>query len=688
MAPATTPRGKKRENNYFNVGKQGRKTGITLKDTGIRDADGLEPIDGIFSSPEKSPPKRNGGGTQKVPSVEPKKAAQSSKPETTDYLSAKKINGNGNTRLPPPGRSPIKTSLGSSPRRLPSIGPPSRLRASTDHLTPEPSIAMQLDYNENEITPSIEHSPTRAIVSRKRGSTSAMKDAHTTPPTNEPTTNGLESSPIHQQDSESHHNFGLDDSLPRINADDSMQMVQDEIPIDPALVEQSTVLDEIPAKKNKGKQKLVDAANQEKFQAQLAEDEEVSAPTPTQKPPKKPPKKARKTLDEALEELSPAQNAKKGAREKRGKTVPSIKEETPASLDARETEPPVQLASPEPEPEQFQSELPSPESIASKPPVDSKKRGRSAKGPSKPKAKRQKTAKPPPGKREPNARIRVANTEERDASHREPSPSSSSRAGSTAPTFKRPGPRSLTLLRQGTPTEDDGARMTRSGRTSVKPFRWWLNEGYEYRRGEIASITRAEEIEPPSKKKPPQRRRGTSRLTSIDEEYDPDDWERMSSRGSRDGEDEDDQLEDWEESGSVLTGSVNQWDSVIDAPTREVIEAEIAFASTSIQTRDVPSANFRYAKLISLPFCGYGLVVLPPGGFKKSKNSRRMQMVFFVHSGRATVNVNDEEFSIGQGGLFQVPRGNNYAIRNESNTREAKLFFSQSCEMQAGIEEE
>ena len=37
-----------------------RKTGITLKDTGQRDEHGLEPIDGIFSSPEKSPLKRNG----------------------------------------------------------------------------------------------------------------------------------------------------------------------------------------------------------------------------------------------------------------------------------------------------------------------------------------------------------------------------------------------------------------------------------------------------------------------------------------------------------------------------------------------------------------------------------------------------------------------------------------------------
>ncbi|GME26989.1 cupin domain-containing protein [Neofusicoccum parvum] len=55
MAPAAS---KTRDNQFFNVGVQGRKTGITLKDTGVRDEYGMEPIDGIFSSPEKSPPKR------------------------------------------------------------------------------------------------------------------------------------------------------------------------------------------------------------------------------------------------------------------------------------------------------------------------------------------------------------------------------------------------------------------------------------------------------------------------------------------------------------------------------------------------------------------------------------------------------------------------------------------------------
>jgi hypothetical protein len=40
-----------------------RKTGITLADKGVYDEHGLEPISGIFSSPERSPPKRGDDAT-------------------------------------------------------------------------------------------------------------------------------------------------------------------------------------------------------------------------------------------------------------------------------------------------------------------------------------------------------------------------------------------------------------------------------------------------------------------------------------------------------------------------------------------------------------------------------------------------------------------------------------------------
>jgi centromere protein C len=52
------------------------------------------------------------------------------------------------------------------------------------------------------------------------------------------------------------------------------------------------------------------------------------------------------------------------------------------------------------------------------------------------------------------------------------------------------------------------------------------------------------------------------------------------------------------------------------------------------------------------------MVDLPPGAVKKPKNSRKMQMVFFVYYGRVQVTVNDNVFRIGKGGMWQVPRGN------------------------------
>lgn len=41
--------------NFFEPGKQGRRTGLVLKDTGVRDEHGFEPVSGIFSSPQPTP---------------------------------------------------------------------------------------------------------------------------------------------------------------------------------------------------------------------------------------------------------------------------------------------------------------------------------------------------------------------------------------------------------------------------------------------------------------------------------------------------------------------------------------------------------------------------------------------------------------------------------------------------------
>jgi glyoxylate utilization-related uncharacterized protein len=60
---------------------------------------------------------------------------------------------------------------------------------------------------------------------------------------------------------------------------------------------------------------------------------------------------------------------------------------------------------------------------------------------------------------------------------------------------------------------------------------------------------------------------------------------------------------------------------------------------------------------MTLPFFGSGMVEIPPDGYKRMKNSRKMQMVFFVHEGKVTVDIEDVQFGMTKGGVWQVPRG-------------------------------
>ncbi len=77
--------------------------------------------------------------------------------------------------------------------------------------------------------------------------------------------------------------------------------------------------------------------------------------------------------------------------------------------------------------------------------------------------------------------------------------------------------------------------------------------------------------------------------------------------------------------------------------------------------RDIKGAEFKFAKTLTLDFFGAGMVELHPGGAKRIKNSRKMQMVFFVFYGRVTVSIGTPptKFSIGKGGQWHVPRGKN-----------------------------
>ena len=281
---------------------------------------------------------------------------------------------------------------------------------------------------------------------------------------------------------------------------------------------------------------------------------------------------------------------------------------------------------------------------------------------------KRKAPKPPPSERNPNAKVTAAKSPKGKAKSAEPKMSVTA--------SHRPGPRSLFVLRSETPAEDNGARIMKSGRTSVKPLAFWRNERFVF--GDvniegknlllpgIKEVIRTEEVVDPR----PRVKRSAGRRALVSKRRRLEDLEEED-------EDQADQ-EPWELGEGILQAEVIQWDPTSRRGDEEQIEetgmfnvissmsslhiliiVDLAYAPAAMQaaTREVRGVDFRFTKTITLPFFGSGMVDLPPGGEKRVKNSRRMQMVFFMFYGRVTVNVAGTTFSIGKGGTWQVPRG-------------------------------
>ena len=283
----------------------------------------------------------------------------------------------------------------------------------------------------------------------------------------------------------------------------------------------------------------------------------------------------------------------------------------------------------------------------------------------------------------------------------------------------RPGgsQRSLHVLvreRRETPADDTVAR-TRSGRISIKPLAFWRNEkcvytaasdntdydaldGARFPLNAIDYVVRNDE----SVQRLPKRKGGKSKAKSKGKGRAQNHEDEDSADLDSDAENIDSDADEWELNSGTLKGNVATWDSENQVHNDEIETIDLAHSTGAIETKEVKGSTFRYAKLISTPFFGTGVVDLPAGGAKKSKNSRKMHMSFFVASGRVTVEVGPNtgsmtRFSIGKGGFWQVPRGeihtqrtkesktntrtgNNYAIENEHG-KNARIFFSQACEV-------
>ncbi|KAK8179264.1 Mif2/CENP-C like-domain-containing protein [Phyllosticta citribraziliensis] len=624
---------------------------------------------------------------------------QSSMPEPADALSARKSirPGRNSTFLPPPmGRSPIKTSLGSSPRRQSSMGPPSMRRAtkSPDRASSHPAVARRLDFNNTDDA----SDQGDGSASRNKGNARrSIFDIEQTPePELEPTQEDTIADEEEFEDEEIAPANGVEDeSLVPVEDGDTLPVVEDEGE------DNTEEPSELPAAKpRKGRGRPRQGTENP---AQQLESQEAKSDKPAKRAPGRPKKSSqlasvqasnasnglgsragRRTRVAAAEDISGISAAdEQEAEEPSLAEVEEVAEESPRSQPKKRGRP--KASAPKTTGKNAQDageasvqnvdEAEVEEAAASQP----RKRGR-------PKGSGQKTAnatKPPqsdieeeerpakrtkkdtatetankkhPSQRGPKAKITPA----RPASEI-PQPTVD-RAGSMAP------PKSSHILRATTPFDDAGVKTTRSGRASIKPIAKHLGEKVEYAwDGQNLGIIRADENELPKRK-----RKGTGKGKKR---------KRASSTVSDEPELE---LEDWETGAGIIAGYLNEWDDQKNISIEDgAQQQDIAYAAGKIQTRDVADTEFRYAKIVGTPFMAAGMVDIPPNGIKRKKNSRRMHIVFCVLEGKVTATVGDTQFGITKGGVFVVPRGNFYSLENLEDV-EARLFFSQACEIPSG----
>ncbi|KAE8449685.1 hypothetical protein EG329_007460 [Mollisiaceae sp. DMI_Dod_QoI] len=704
MAPeAAMPKRKPRENQYlFDLGVRGRqvhpyrfliyfshsyrKTGLTVPDTGIRDENGLEPMDHLFSSPEKPKAKslqrvngvnRNANAT--ISSEEDMDVDDSTIPEPNAILNERK---QASMRLPPRSKSPIKTFLQSPARRHPSLGPgssPSRPAARASSVST--SVRRKLDFSNASFDSIDENTMTEGTLQKRAGS--AMPILGTAKLLNGKGTKSLGSAFSGHNHDEVNGDDSAIDCVAFTNGDDSLQLVNDDSEImaapaedvyDEPVAEDVPEPESRPSKKAKGKAKAVEEVTEKvvkrgrpKKLAVSEVEKEVPQPEEEAVQEERPKKRTRSSLDAVTSDAAKAPKNKGGKPKKAVQQDERLAEEVDEGPAKSKGGRPKKVVEEVTEVQHVQEEDTvaavehEAEEVAERP---AKRTRHSLDGPAPKVIGGPKKAASVKAKTT-GRKLKLATIEEAE-----------SPAVQRGPPLPRTN-KGLFILRRETPLEGAGFKQTRSGRNSIKPVAYWKNERIEYSEDEmedgsgkyllprIKEVVRAEEVEQPrikrsrAKSRAPKSRRATAEPESED----------------------DDEAEPWEMEPGKILGAIRAWDP--EDPTGaevEELEEEIALSSAAIITRDIAGASFKFAKTLSYPFFGAGMVDLPPNSQKKPKNSRRMQMAFFVFYGRVKVTINDNEFRIGKGGMFQVPRGNFYSLENDYE-KPARIFFAQGCEL-------
>lgn len=575
---------------------------------------------------------------------------------------------NGKVLLPPRSRSPIKTSLGSSPRRTPrrSVGPRSSSSQPTTKSTPTRAASHPLNYtplgSQNEVTPTIE-------LSAPNGQKSRPKKPKKISTNGKGVKRVFDLSLADDDDDDDDEDNDQDENQSSVlnGVDDSIGVMRD----DTGLLGNEDETNQVPLDED-----IPEAENNQPFDVTV-EIENVSGATEAIKstitipkrhagrPPKVPPVNHDSLVNPNGSEspIAPRKNRGRPKKEKpRVQEDPQIGDSQIGNPQTEES----QIRDPQTEDPQIRD--PQIEDSQIKDPQIGSSRD----------IEEETSVAAPPRKKQKGLKAAVASKDLNSKMKPPPKPNNRSTLEelTSRQAYSRPNSRSTYTERHETPA-DNGARRTRAGRTIVGPVAFWRGERIVYGDGNIdgsiltlpgiKEIIRTEEVEIPRPHKRPAYRRSKPKRQPEDVE---------------EKEEEVDEREPWETETGTVRAQVMQWDHMtgkydednteetgtsflqatpprFDDESALTASVEVAYAAEAIEMRNISGAEFQFAKTLTLPFFGSGMVDLPPGGAKRVKNSRKMQMVFFVFYGRVTVDMGTptSSFSIGKGGMWQVPRG-------------------------------
>ncbi|KAJ8109908.1 hypothetical protein OPT61_g7108 [Boeremia exigua] len=662
-----------RENAYFNVGVQGRKTGITLEER-ARDEHGIEAISGIFSSPEKSPPKRGSTAT----GSESMDIQESSIPNITTSAA---ILRNNRTHLPPPrSRSPMKTALGSSPRRQSSMAPRgSSIGASSPiRAISHPGVARRLYFQEEEDEEelSLQETPALSGSGQRRGKRNDVYTLERSP--SRPHSAVMEESELQEEITANNENdeeeelpivTELEESFVAQIGDDTITGADavESLVEEDTQVEEEVIPEPVKQPAKRGRKRTSDHV--------AAIEEESSKPAKT--------RKRGIAAAQATELASTGKKTAPAAPARRSKRVSDITEHGSSVLEAATADESLAAAASE---------------LIEEAPVAPKRRGRPPKaqrdnkaeltGPAKTTKKTaaskatakektepvfKKPSKPlakPKEKPAPKDKENVKSSDNLakdeagkpvDAYGNPLSRADIERMSTTSVGSRYGRGRNLSVFREMEP--DAVARIGRTGRHRVAPIDFWKNDRINYNHdGSMQTIVKAPSPEP-LQRPSAYNKKGKKKTFSIADE-------------------EEVELDPWEEDEGFLTGNYKDFDPANEFTSPGLVEGVLAWSEKGIKPEPVGDGSFQYARVgTSGPsgFFNWGMIELRADQMKRSKNSRKMHMVFNVQSGAVEVKVHENEFTVHKGGMWQVPRGNTYSIKN-IGSKSARIFFAQARE--------